>query len=139
MKSTIVIVIGLAIAGVIIYGIYLYNKPHADIGSKQPEFVSTAQMIYREFETNLNAAQKKYKEKVVKVSGAVAAVRKNQEGAYSILLNGEGGIINCEFTDKAPDLEKQIAVDDEISVKGLMVGYNDLLSEVQLKKCMIVE
>ena len=66
---------------------------------------------------------KKYLEKPVAVSGIITSVN----GKEVILDNS----VNCTFLTASNSLKK----DKKITIKGRVVGYDDLLGEVRLDQC----
>ena len=66
-------------------------------------------------------------------------VSKKKIDFTTIIIKGDQSLANCEmdtlYTNKIPSF----TAEEEISVKGLFVGYDDLLGELQLKKCLIVK
>ena len=135
---------GLLLSGIMlvvliaIFGLYQYNKPHRDIASAKADFELSADELYNEFEQNPETASERYADKVITFSGIISNIQKNQSGGYSILLKGEKGNINCEI-DPATNLNVEILTENtSVKVKGLYVGYDDLLQELQFKKCNIV-
>ena len=56
----------------------------------------------------------------------------------SIVISGETAIVNCELSNPGTIKVNTQNIGKPISVKGLFVGYDDLLGEIQLKKCTII-
>ena len=127
------------LVSIVIYGIFQYNKPHRDIASEESIYDLSADELYNEFEKDAEKASIQYADKVITFAGTISNVQQNQNGGYNILLKGEKGIINCEI-DANPNLDKQsLSENSFVKIKGLCVGYDDLLQELQFKKCSIIQ
>jgi hypothetical protein len=101
---------------------YVYHGGERDIQAEDTAFTVTSEAIVTEFTTNAEAANKKYLEKPVAVSGTVTSVK-----ATEVILDNA---VNCNFLTAAP-----IKKDQKVTIKGRVVGYDDLLEEVKLDQC----
>ena len=135
---------GLIFAGIIlalsilIFGLYQYNKPHRDIASSAADYRLSADELFLEFEKNRETASSRYVDKVITFSGIISTVQQNQTGGYNILLKGRQGSVNCEI-DPTLNLNIENLLENTlVNVKGLCVGSDDLLQELQFKKCNIM-
>ena len=127
------------VIAIIVVGLYQYNKPHKDIASSTADYELSADELYNEFEGDIEAASKRYADKVITFSGIISNVQQNQAGGYNILLKGQKGSINCEI-DPAMGLNAENLLENtSVKIKGLCVGYDDLLQELQFKKCNIIQ
>ena len=123
MKKVWKIVIAVAVIGVIAGGSfawYVFNKPHRDV-SKEKGLELTAQKIYDEFKANEEAANQKYLDKAIQLTGEVATVSTNQDGnvVADFKTNDSLFVINCTFkTNPGP-----IKPGDRITFKGICTGY----------------
>lgn len=132
-------IIGIALAGLLIIVIgfiyFQYNKPHRNISSEDASYYVAVDSIFNEFALDESGAYEKYHQKVIVVSGEVNLVDKNDQGLFSVLLQGDMGVANCEL-DPAENMEFwNDQVGKQVRLKGLFVGYDDLLQELQLKEC----
>ena len=55
-------------------GVFMYNKPHQNIQKASSDFQLEASALFTEFETNEAAANEKYLDKLVQVSGVCPRV-----------------------------------------------------------------
>ncbi len=139
MKRNLIFIGLILLISIVVYGIFQYNKPHRDIASEKSSYDLSADDLYKEFEQDVDKASMQYADKVITFAGTISNVEQNQHGGYNILLKGEKGIINCEV-DAAPDLDKEKLLENShVKIKGLCVGFDDLLQELQFKKCHIVQ
>ena len=113
------IVIGIAAFYYVMYG------GARDLTTEKTEFVVSSAAIVNEFTQNQSEANKKYLEKAVAVKGIVS-----QAEGIQIILDSK---VNCSF--KTPD--PSIKVGQSVTVKGRVVGYDDLMEELKMDECFI--
>jgi len=106
---------------------YLYQD-HRDIQKEQSEFVVSSSSIANEFSQNTIKAEKKYFDKIIEITGTITEV--NQ---YEFTLNN---IISCQFDSI---IENSIKVNQKITIKGLFLGYDDLIEQVKLNQCSVIK
>lgn len=130
MKKKNKIIVGLiivVIAGVLAfpaiknYLVYSYGK--RDVQSEAAAFTISTKNIVAEFTANTEAANKKYLEKPVAVSGTITSVNTKE-----VILDET---VNCNLTAADASLKEGQAV----TIKGRVVGYDDLLGELKLDQC----
>ena len=102
---------------------YVYNAGRRDIQSEETAFAVSSEAIVTEFSSNATASNKKYLEKTIAVSGVITSIK----GEEVILDNS----VNCNFLTASKSLKKN----QKVTIKGRVVGYDDLLGEVRLDQC----
>lgn len=127
-KSLLVIVfiIVILLVGVVGYN-YVMHGGARDLTSEETSFTLSSKDISHEFSTNIDASNKKYLEKAVAITGKITEIN----GAEIIVDNS----IICNLTTLDPTLKK----DQEVIVKGRVVGYDDLMQEVKLDQCLVIK
>ncbi len=125
MKKWIAIILVLLIVSVI--GYYYIYQDHRNISAENPEFSLASSTIQKEFLENPIASEKKYLNKTVIIKGNVSDSDKNE-----ITLNL---IVFCQLIDS---LTTSLPNDSEIKIKGRVIGYDDLLEQVKLDQCTII-
>lgn len=101
------------------------NLGKRDLKSEAAAFTLKTKDIIAEFTANADAANKKYLEKPVAISGVVSSVKDKE-----VILDGT---VNCGFTTA----DASITNGQKITIKGRVVGYDDLLGELKLDQCSI--
>jgi len=140
MKRIIFAVFLAILIGGIAIGYYMYNKPHVNVKESKVDITTTVDAILNEFTTDQGTALAMYADKVVLLSGTFGGIANGDGGSVTIIIKGTNGLANCEMdTQYSSNMPSFLAVDDKITVKGLFVGYDDLLGELQFKKCTISE
>ncbi len=104
---------------------YALNGGARNLNNEESSFLVTSKEINSEFSKNIELANKKYLDKAVEISGVVTSV-KNHE----IIIDN---IVICNFTV----IDKTIKVDQNIIMKGRVVGFDDLMGELKLDQCFI--
>lgn len=114
---------------VIIFAVYKYlYKDHRDIASEDAVFSKTVSEVFQSFTTNDSLANKTYLNKTISVKGKIT----NIDLANKIITVDEK--LSAQFINKIPDDAK---LQDSITLKGRLIGFNDLLEEIQMDQCTI--
>lgn len=134
-----IILIGLAliaIGGAI--GVFMYNKPHAELASQKADFTMTASELFAAFEANESEANATYLDKLVEVSGTVGEKTASADGGTNIILKEEGAFsgVSCAFLAESSAALEKVEVGSSITIKGLCTG---MLMDVSLARCVLVE
>ncbi len=136
MKKIAIVLLGLAVIGGIA-GYLLWNKPHQDVSATKADVVFTADHLLKAFESNEEAANKKYLDKIIKVNGVIRNVEKNDAGEISVILATDNDMssVICNFDPDFRDIQK-LNQGKEVVIKGLCSGY---LMDVVLDRCVLAQ
>lgn len=102
---------------------YINNGGKRDIASEVSAFNVSSKTIINEFTSNTEASNKKYLEKPVSISGVVTSVNDKE-----VILDNS---VNCNFLSTVNSLKKN----QQVTIKGRVIGYDDLLGELKLDQC----
>ncbi len=131
--------IGVVIALAIFY--WAFNKPHRDISSEKADFQIEAAALFSDFQMDEAAANAKYNDKVVEVSGTIFGVNPSDQG-ITMILEGEMEGVSCMMDSLYSAKNSQrilgLASGETIRVKGRCVGL-DLIQGVIVDHAVIVE
>ena len=120
-------------------GIYMYNKPHADISKMTPNFVMEAKVLFEEFESDEEMAGQKYIDKVLQVNGTLVEVNRDSDGSVILSLEDFLFGVSCSIDSSTVasiiNTIDQLNLGDQISVKGKCDG---MLTDVKLSHCILV-
>ena len=128
------IVGALAIMGIGI-GVMIYNKPHKNMQSATADLIIPAIELFTAFEQDENAANEKYLDKVVQVSGTVQEVKKDEDGNLGITLDGGSmmfGVI-CKLDALSEHKRTEFKEGEKVTFKGICTG---ILMDVVLERCV---
>lgn len=120
-----IIIIALIIIAIVGFGYNYIYQEHRNIDNEVAEFTLTSIDIAKEFESNSIDTEKKYLNKTIEVSGEITEINKND-----ITL---GDKVFCQFTERINQKLKQ-----QIKIKGRVIGYDDLLEQIKLDQCIII-
>jgi len=104
--------------------IYLY-KPHKNIEKSQSVYVGNCKDFYKE---SLNKIDQ-WQNKIVMLTGNISS------SDLSGVMLGEK--FYCQFKDSI--ISSTIKLSDKITIKGRIIGFDDLLEEIKLDKCIIIK
>ena len=121
--------IGVAVIAVVGVGIqyYINHGGERNISSEDSAFKVTSKSISDEFAGRMDAANKKYLEKAIEISGKITSV-----SATAVTIDNN---IICNLT--TPDAS--LKIDQTVSAKGRVVGYDELMGELKLDQCTIIK
>lgn len=128
LKKVVIVLVVIAVVLVVAFfsaRYYAYHGGKRDVQSEQAAFTMKTKDILAAFTTNEAEANKKYLEKPVSISGVVTSV-KDKEVIFD-------EIVVCNFSTA----DSTIKVGQTLSVKGRVVGFEDLMGNVNLDQCSI--
>lgn len=127
-KKVLIILIVLALAA---FGVYQYAyKAHRDIASEEATYTATVKEVYEAFVANDSLANAKYLDKTIAIRGKVT----NIDDVNQMYTLDEK--LSVRFSAKLP---KKIRLQDSVHVKGRLVGFDDLLEEIQMDQCTVTD
>ena len=128
-----IVLIGLAGAGT---GFYLFNKKNRDLLKTRPDFIVSSIDLQKEFETDESAANVKYGNKIIEVSGIIGSVKSGEEEILSVSLNtgSDFSSVICTFPSKADT--SMFTKGSQVTIRGECSGF---LMDVLLNNCVIIK
>jgi hypothetical protein len=128
MKKYILIGVGILILAFVAYK-YVYQS-HRDISEESASFTVAVPEIHKEFITNDSLAYAKYLDKTIQLQGKISQI---DTLGNSLLLDEKLVVL---LKDKISDQQK---INQNITVKGRFIGYDDLLDELKIDQATIVK
>jgi flagellar basal body-associated protein FliL len=120
-----------ALIGIVLIGSFAYNYVmyggSRNLTTENTNFTVSSASITSEFTENLEKANKKYLEKAVAIKGKITAFKGND-----VILDE---IVICNFKNQDSIIKK----DQMVTVKGRVVGYDDLMLELKLDQCFVIK
>ena len=97
-----------------------------------------ADALYSDYNANQIAADNKYKDKVLDVSGTISTIGKDILGSPYVMLSSADGmdIVQCSFSSNDSDALAKLNKGDSITIEGQISGF---LGYVELNKCKIAK
>lgn len=124
MKKWILLAV-LAVISILTYN-YIYQN-HRDINKEKAEYNLTSVEILKKFSTDPDNSEKKYLDKTIEVIGKITDQTEN-----TITLDH---IVFCQFNT---NINIQLKDNSQIKIKGRFIGYDDLLEQIKLDQCNII-
>lgn len=112
---------------------YMFNKPRRDVAQEQGIVIPAGQLV-SEYQADETAANTKYLDKPIEVTGTVGEVKNNQDGKTTILLTGTDPMTGVFCTLK--DATANITPGSTVTIKGICSG---MLSDVRLREAILVK
>ena len=113
---------------IIVYAVW--NKPHKNYSNTEPNITIDSSNFINEFKTNSTLATEKYLNQVILVNGNVT-----DRLTKSVVLNN--GIV-CTLDSSSLKALGLIQINNDVSIKGRFVGFDDLFEEIRLDHCFIM-
>ena len=106
--------------------------------SKVPPIIIAPEQLYSEYAANEVAADEKYKDKIVLLTGMVTEIAKDYSGGISITLltSSYSSGIQCMFSDDHIKETAKLVKGQKISIKGKCEGLS--VGAVMINGCSIV-
>lgn len=125
MKKKAIFILVLGLIAVVAYN-YIY-KDHRVIEDESPDYVVASNTIFKEFSQNQKSSEAKYLDKTIEIKGLVTELNEN-----NLTLDNK---IFCKFNKAIATID----INDNIKIKGRCIGYDDLLEQVKLDQCNIIQ
>jgi len=119
----------LALAGAaLVFAVYEYNRPASNRTMESSTVAISAQELHSGFLSGDSLQCSEWLNQIVEVTGKVQSV----EGATVLLVPG----VVCTF-EESPD-RAQCLEGSEVTLKGRVLGFDDLFNEVRMDFCLVV-
>lgn len=135
MKKIIIGIIALLILGGATTAYFIYNKPHQDIASANVDYSLNAKDLYAEYDKDEQKADKKYLDKILKVKGKVADIKKDSVVTIMLESGAMMGLVACEMDEFSEHKEIKVEHGETVTIKGILTGK---LIDVVLVRCIIL-
>ena len=112
----------------IVYAVW--NKPHKNYSNTKPNIIVDSSNFIKEFKANATIATEKYLNQIILVKGNVT-----DRLTKSVVLNN--GIV-CTLDSSSLKALRLIQINNDVSIKGRFVGFDDLFEEIRLDHCFIM-
>lgn len=127
MKKKIIIVALIIL--VLAFGVYKFlYREHRDIASEDVTYTETVIQVFGAFQKNTQKANAKYLDKTIEISGKVT----NIDSQNKLITVDEK--LSARLTNSVPN---DLKLQKQVVLKGRVVGYDDLLEEIQMDQCTI--
>jgi len=120
-----IIVLSIVVTGLAVFTGYNYvmNGGARNLSTEETAFTVSSKSITKEFATNIDVSNKKYLEKAIAIKGTITQI------------NGSQVIIDDSIICNLKDFDPSILKNQVVTLKGRVVGYDDLMGELKLDQC----
>lgn len=125
----ILLTIALLMIIAVIVGYSIWNKPHTQVEDVSGVEVTVEQLV-ADYDNDETAANEKYLDKAIQVSGTVTGTEENQDGNTLVIMDED---VQCTMKNK----DINISEGDKVTIKGFCSGAN--LFGIVLSECIIVK
>ncbi|TYA57308.1 OB-fold protein [Formosa maritima] len=105
---------------------YVFQN-HRDIQSESASFIMSTHELSKEFQINPNDSQLKYLDKTIQITGVISELNN-----LSMTLDET---VYCLFLES---LDSTLILNKKVIIKGRFIGYDDLLEQIKLDQCNII-
>jgi hypothetical protein len=135
--SAVVIVLG--IIGAILGYKFIYNKPHRDYEKAKPDYVLSAEEVFRFYKDSREEATAKFTGKVLQINGMLNKVEQPDSLTIAVFaieqgMFGDEGIRCTMLENHAKTVLAYTG--KEVTIKGYCTGYND--TDVIMENCSVI-
>lgn len=125
-KKLILVFISLSVVlGYFSFNYIMYGGAR-DIQKEESAYNVSSKAIIEEFSKNTNVATKKYIDKSIEINGVITSVND------SLVSVDESVLCKMKEINKST-----VIVGKNVSVKGRVIGFDDLMGEIKLDECVI--
>lgn len=130
-KILIFLLIAAAAGGGVAY--FMWNKPHENMEKAKADVSIDAGQLFNEYNADQTAADAKYLDKTIAVSGKVKEMSKEEGGVKVILETGADFSVVCTLDPMVQHARTDFATGEQVSFKGKCTGFN---LDVQMERCV---
>lgn len=105
---------------------YIMYGGARNVSNEETAFTVSSKSIVNEFDSNIEKANKKYLEKAIVIKGTITEI------------TGKEVIIDKTIICDLKNLDISIKKDQVVTLKGRVVGYDDLMGELKLDQCFVI-
>ena len=109
---------------------FSYNKAHKDFLKAPVDYTIQSTKLFQKYQLDVSNANASFLDKVLLINGPI------KEISYNMIIL-EGNIV-CSL-GPSQTINSKLNLADEISIKGRCLGYDDLLEEVRIDNCSIMQ
>ena len=113
---------------IVVYAVW--NKPHKNYSNTKPKITIDSSNFIKEFKANSTLATEKYLNQIILVTGNTT-----DKLTKSVVI--DNGIV-CTLDSSSLKALELIQINNNVSIKGRFVGFDDLFEEIRLDHCFIM-
>lgn len=122
-----IIITSIVLMVAVIAGYQYVYKNHRNISTEMASYKLSATDLSKEFQINPKDSEAKYLDNTIQVTGYIS-----ETDNLSITLEDK---VFCQFLEPQETLFK---LKEKVIIKGRFIGYDDLLEQVKVDQCYII-
>ena len=103
---------------------YVMHGGARNLSNEETAYTISSKNITDQFAANVDASNKKYLDKAIAINGIVTNV------------NGKEVILDNSIICNLKEVDATIQKNQKVTLKGRVVGYDDLMGEIKLDQCL---
>ncbi|MEL7021893.1 MAG: hypothetical protein AAGK47_09800, partial [Bacteroidota bacterium] len=118
--------------------LFLFFAPEKNLSRQSADLSISATELFNQYEADEVAGNQKFIDRIIDVSGTIAEISKDEEGAPVVILretDAFSGIL-CTLKDSERQALAQLSVGNQVTIRGFCTG---MLMDVVLNKCVIID
>ena len=119
-------------SAIVIFAIvyFSFNKPHKNFVKAPLDYTIQSTELFQKYQLDVSNANASFLDKILSINGTIKEISSNM-----IILDGN---IVCSF-NPPQTIDPKLKLTDKISIKGRCIGYDDLLEEVRIDNCSLMQ
>lgn len=109
---------------------FSFNKPHKNFVKAPLDYTIQSTELFQKYQVDVSNANTSFLDKILLIKGTIKEISSNM-----IILDGN---IVCSF-NPPQTIDPKLKLTDKISIKGRCIGYDDLLEEVRIDNCSLMQ
>lgn len=107
------------------YGYYEFSRGHKDLSTQTADVTIPAADLIKQFSDDETAANTKYLNKAVAVTGKIKSIEKDETGNYTVFLGEESDMssVACQMDERHNASAEKLQVGSSVTAKGVCTGY----------------
>jgi hypothetical protein len=112
----------------------IWYMPKRNVAKEKPAYTLTTVEVAKDFSSDTTAAEKKYKNNVIEVSGIVSSIEKDKDKNVNLIFDTTGVELQFTFLNEFNEEASKLKKGDKVKLKGNYTGYsNDDIFGLQVK------
>jgi len=133
-RYILIVILLTGLAG-LITGIYFYNLRDKDLLKEKPDFLISAEELQKEFESDENASNIKFVNKIIEVTGVISSLEKGENNSMNIALSTANSMSSVICTITAETDASGLVSGQTVTLRGECSGF---LMDVLLNNCVLI-
>ena len=148
-KKVVAVLLMLLMIG-LVFGYYMYNKPHKNVATATPDKVMTTDALHAALSGKDSVTVAAFNKEILQVTGLISSINVPNDSTMNILLSVTGNSsdnINCAMDPEFIKTLHNLKVGDKLTVKGIFSGVSKFedkdmginTMDIILSRCVVIK